>query len=30
MAYARGPEGVAIGLAEPDGFNAALDHPENI
>ena len=27
---ARGPEGVAIGLAEPDGFDASLDHPEHI
>ena len=27
---ARGPEGVAIGLAEPDGGDAPLDHPEHI
>ena len=25
-----GPGGVAIGLAEPDGFDAPLDHPEDI
>ena len=25
---ARGPEGVAIGLAEPDGLDAPLDHPD--
>ena len=27
---AGGPEGVAIGLAEPDGLDAPLDHPEHI
>ena len=26
---ARGPESVAIGLAEPYGFDAPLDHPEH-
>ena len=26
---AGGPEGVAIGLAEPDGFNAPLDHGQD-
>ena len=26
----RGPEGVAIRLAEPDGRDAPLDHPEHI
>ena len=27
---ARGPKGVAISLAEPDGLDASLDHPEHI
>ena len=27
---AGGPEGVAIGFAEPDGLHAPLDHPEDI